>query len=115
MKTIKILALSAALLATEASAMDGNELKGFADAYMRTQQGTYTSPLDVANAGRFSGYVQGVTESSISFTFCPSKDVTLGQTYAIVAKYLNDNPAKWNQHASKLIEDAMTQSFPCAK
>jgi hypothetical protein len=113
MKAYKILVLIAPLLITEASAMDGNELKRFSDAYLRTKQSTYTSSTYVADAGRFCGYVQGVTESLVSFTFCPPTDVTLGQTYAIVIEYLNDNPAKWNQHASNLIREAMTQAYPC--
>ena len=115
MKTIKTLAIcAAALLATEASAMSGNELKDNADAYVRVSQGAHYLP-DVSNAGIFSGYVQAIAKSSVSFTFCLSKDVTNGQIYAIVVKYLNDNPEKWNIHPANLIQDAMTQAFPCAE
>ena len=111
MKTIKIIVLCvSALFATKASAMDGNELKELADAYIRAELNKYTSKYDVGNAGKFVGYIGGVIEAYPFSTFCQPQGVTQGQQFAIVTKYLNDNPAKLHLLASELIFEAMAQA-----
>ena len=103
------------LFATNATAMDGTELKQLADAYMRIEQGTATELIDASDAGKFIGYIGGVVEAYPFIKLCQPQRVTMGQQFAIVTKYLNDNPEKWNQRASHIIIEAMYQAFPCSK
>ena len=113
MKTIRIIALFVAVLfATEALAMDGNELKGLADNYVRNK---YTNPDDIYNAGKFDGFIGGIIEAYTFTSFCQPNGVTRGQQFAIVTKYLNDNPEKLHLPARDLIIEAINQAFPCPK
>jgi hypothetical protein len=41
--------------------------------------------------------------------------VTPGQIFAIVAKYLNNHPEKWNEPAVILVVEAIKEAFPQKK
>ncbi|WP_176753970.1 Rap1a/Tai family immunity protein [Nitrosomonas mobilis] len=47
--------------------------------------------------------------------FCTTSGVTRGQFIAIVAKYLKNNPEKWNMSADSIVFYAMKEAFPCKK
>ena len=44
---------------------------------------------------------------------CFPKGVTVGQLEAIVKKWLSLHPARWNEAAVDLVEEALRESFPC--
>lgn len=67
------------------------------------------------NSGLFSGYVSGVVDMGDNILFCTSAGVTAGQYGAIVAKYINNNPEKWNINAHYLVVSALEEAFPCKK
>jgi hypothetical protein len=68
--------------------------------------------------GACRGYVQGVIEgadiAAKQPVFCPGPDVTLGQRYRIVVKFLRDHPEKTDRQTRYLVVDAMTAAFPCS-
>lgn len=66
-------------------------------------------------SGLFSGYVAGVVDTGYGILFCTPPGVTRGQNSAVVAKYLKNNPEKWNQSADSLVIEAMKEAFPCKK
>jgi len=66
-------------------------------------------------AGEYCGYIIGILDIlSVSGTIC-MEGVTRGQAGAVVAKYLKDNPSRWNEPASVLVIDALKTAFPCKK
>lgn len=111
MKTKRIIAFFVtALFTIEVPAMDGNELKGLADVWVRNE---YRGPNDIYNGGKFDGFIGGVIEAYTFTTFCQPNGVTQNQQFAIITKYLNDNPAKLHLPASSLIIEALNKAFPC--
>ncbi|WP_417766105.1 Rap1a/Tai family immunity protein [Spongiibacter tropicus] len=66
-------------------------------------------------SGLYSGYVNGVVDLGDDILFCTTTGVTRGQFTAVVAKYLKNNPEKWNQSAHSIVVDAMEEAFPCKK
>lgn len=66
-------------------------------------------------SGLFKGYVGGVVDLGNGVLFCTTTGVTRGQFTAVVAKYLKNNPEKWNRSAYTIVVDAMKEAFPCKK
>jgi len=66
-------------------------------------------------SGLFKGYVGGVVDLGNGILFCTTTGVTRGQFTAVVAKYLKNNPEKWNDSADSIVVDAMKEAFPCKK
>jgi hypothetical protein len=60
-------------------------------------------------------YVNGVFDTLRWFGLEVPDDVTPGQIFAIVAKYLNNHPEKWNEQAVILVVEAITEAFPQKK
>ncbi len=63
------------------------------------------------SVGQYVGFVTGVHDT-IGSSLCTPK-VTIGQVLAIVAKYLNANPALWSQPAHRLVTRALREAFQC--
>ena len=86
----------------------GNELY---ELYKESQK---SEPSDFYDVGKLVGYLNGVTESYEYYNIlCFPKGVTNGQLLDMVGKHLADNPADRNKNASRLIYDALGESFPC--
>jgi hypothetical protein len=68
--------------------------------------------------GACMGYVQGVVEGADILVkqplFCPGPDVTLGQRYRIIVKFLKEHPEKTDQQTRYLVVEAMKVAFPCS-
>jgi hypothetical protein len=62
-------------------------------------------------SGIFVGFIVGVWDSTDD-DYNPPGRVSVGQLCSIVAKYLKDNPEKWNLPASFLVRDAFQKAFP---
>jgi hypothetical protein len=73
------------------------------------------------NASFCSGYVEGVVDTMTGFaalpgsaaTYCFPANADNNQLVRIVAKYLNDNPARLNEPAGLLVFKSMVDAFPC--
>jgi hypothetical protein len=57
----------------------------------------------------------GVLEGAVlgPQSYCPGPNVTSGQTYRIVVKFINDHPEKSDHEARILIVNAAASAFPC--
>ena len=73
-----------------------------------------SAAADYSSAARFTGYVTGVYDSISSFDLvCGTTQVTTAQVTAIVAKFLKQNPERWNEPAVGLVAEALAKAFPC--
>jgi len=111
MKTLtSIILLFLACSNVDAYFTDGNELQQWLS--LSEDEATIDSRY---HAGLFRGYVSGVVDTGNEVLFCTGNGVTRGQYTAVIAKYIENNPARWNQGASSLAIEAMQQAFPCKK
>jgi hypothetical protein len=98
-----MLLLSLACSGAHAGFIDGNRLQ------------QWSRGGDSAGAGLFMGYVSGIADTGDGLLFCPGIRVVVGQLTAVVEKYLENNPEKWDYEAAPLVIRAMQQAFPCEK
>ena len=69
----------------------------------------------MGNDGYCVGYIIGVTEGvDVKFWSAPVP-IKTAQVVAVVKKYLDDHPEKWNQPASWLVRNALIEAFPPKK
>jgi len=99
-----VITASLLLLSVPARATSGNELMSWLPDYEKSS-GSW-------GGGMFMGYVTGVAEVGEAIFYCSPKNATHGQTAAIVAKYLRNNPEKWNLPAGSLIISALQSAYP---
>ena len=66
---------------------------------------------DYFKAAYYMGFVTGVCDATSHFYDAPA-NLTKNQLFAIVAKYLKENPEKWSQPGSLLVIEALRKSFP---
>jgi hypothetical protein len=67
-----------------------------------------------STVGVYPGYVSGVHDVYQGRgLICGSENVSIKQAAAIVAKYLKNNPERWNEPAYFLVSDALLKAFPC--
>ena len=57
----------------------------------------------------------GISLSQINKTWCPVTEFFTDQITAITAKFLRENPDKWNVKPINLVTYAVSGAFPCAK
>jgi hypothetical protein len=80
---------------------------------------TATDIQDAVDGSFCRGYVLGVVDALISAsvttetTYCIPANADSDQLVRVVAKYLNDNPAKLNDPAGLLVTKSMLDAFPC--
>jgi hypothetical protein len=65
--------------------------------------------------GFCKGYIMGRTEAMSDENWSPPNDITHGQVYAIVKKYLDNHPEKWNEFAANSVMNALREAFPLKK
>ncbi len=66
--------------------------------------------------GHSEGYVAGIRDMLVDLEYiCIPNGVTSAQVNAIVLKYIDDNPTKWNKSASFLVWTPLLEAFPCKK
>ncbi|MFT7261636.1 MAG: hypothetical protein ACI9MS_003513 [Glaciecola sp.] len=72
------------------------------------------SNSDWYEVGLYNGYVDGVTETLGRLdSICIPATFTKGQSFDMVGKFLEDNPAERNKSAAVLIYAVMFSAFPC--
>ena len=112
-----LLTIAALMLAQSAMAqfVDGNKLNDLLDSDRRMKGPDFLSK-DPANASRFLGYLQGVTDVGLEYgTICPPPAFAGTQLIGVIDKYLRNYPENWNQSGAWLVATALRQSFPCKK
>jgi hypothetical protein len=108
MKFTQIMLLVTALSSSaHALAYTGNDLIQWLPEY-EANKGSWAG-------GMFLGYVGGVSEVGQGVLYCAPATATHGQSAAITAKYLRNNPEKWNLSASSLIVSALQAAYPACK
>jgi hypothetical protein len=119
MKTLlAVLLVAAAMLATPARAVDGNELYKWGKEWKRSDT------RNSRDAGSFTGYVQGtvdlhtdLSDPEIKFIktklFCLPGNGQLDQAFEAVMRYLEAHPGKRRFTASSLVAAALWEAFPC--
>ncbi|WP_110995407.1 Rap1a/Tai family immunity protein [Pseudomonas sichuanensis] len=87
-------------------AATGNDLISWVPAYER----------DVTNweSGMFLGFVSGISNVANGIAFCAPTS-TNGQSAAIVAKFLKNNPERWGEDAAALTLEALRKGYPKCK
>lgn len=69
--------------------------------------------LESFRDGYCRGIVQGVVDASPQV--CQGENVTLGQDFRVVFKYLQDHPEELDKRNTTLIQKALAKAFPCPK
>lgn len=72
-------------------------------------------PKVAGEAGAFMGFIDGMSYAPGSRFFCEPTGTTYDQLYAVVSKWINNNPEKWHLRANELVMQALGQAFPCEK
>lgn len=71
---------------------------------------------DLANMMMMSAYLWGVHDLASGISFCLGGTNPAGpQGRAIVMKYLQENPERWNESGALLAAEAFNRAFPCKK
>ena len=115
MKTMKLAVLMLACVSLPAWAngyMNGNTLHTELEAYGRVAANQAT-PSDPTDAFEAIGYIAGVADAFNGAVFCMPQGTSRGQVHAIVKKYVDDNPAEWQEPAASLVAASLKAAFPC--
>lgn len=92
----------------------GADLQSEFAAHTRAEQKT-ADLSDAIKSGDVVGYVTGVADvASIQGLICVPSDVSKKQLVAIVKRYFEQNPDKWNQPAPDLVLAALKPNFACS-
>jgi hypothetical protein len=96
--------------------INGNQLIQFKNDYVSFLQNQNAANFNHIGAGAYMSFINGVSDSSVRHGFlCYPYGATRLQSFAIVAKYLEDNPVMWNMPAVDLVNTALVMAFPCRK
>jgi len=106
-----ILALLVLCISSDSSAFfeDGNNLVRRLREFEKARAGDPNANYD--DATYYMGFVIGVHDAT-AYNYNTPSQITVGQIWAVVAKYLKDNPEKWSQPASLLVMEALRKAFP---
>ena len=61
----------------------------------------------------FQGFIDGVMSQTFKKAWCINDRTSTDQFYAVVSKYLRDNPEKWNKQSADLVLISIGKAFPC--
>jgi hypothetical protein len=65
------------------------------------------------NIANFQGFIDGIVSIANGNIWCPKTMIPLDQIYAMTAKYVRENPDKWNAQPSLLVIKPLSKAFPC--
>lgn len=112
--------------ALETSAIDGNELLTDCQAWVRVMDNPNAMAAnDEINGANCVGYVDGVVDDHFTLQmtdkspldparyFCIPSGVNPNQTVRVIAKWLEDHPARLHEKAIGLVIDALKENFTC--
>ena len=92
--------------------LPGDKLVEYCREYEKAERGEKYLP---GGDAYFRGYVSGISDAYDEILFNSPLDSKSGQLYAIIVKYLNENPEKWNEPARNLVINALQKAFPLTK
>lgn len=61
------------------------------------------------------GFIEGVVDTTEDALICVPSGIKIGQLYAIVKKFIRNNPEKWHKSASSLVIEALKPTFNCKR
>jgi hypothetical protein len=70
---------------------------------------------DISHGNLYRGYVWGAAVVMNDAGWIDSGDVTNGQIYVVVGKYLDNHPEQWNLPAEVLVYRALYAAWPGTK
>ncbi len=97
---------------------DGNELIHQCRPVPATGKYIRGNQMEAFKTGQELGRCQGLIsayaeEMNFAGKICIPDDVTYGQVWRVVKKYLDDNPTLLHKHRSTLIKTALVEAWPC--
>lgn len=92
--------------------LTGNELVQLMREYEKGERKAKST--DWHKAGQYQGYVMGFYDATWFF-YADLKKIDAGRIAAVVAKFLNKHPEKWNRPAWDLVMEALQETFPRGK
>jgi len=111
MKTTIILLMLA--ISLQAGWKEGNE---FVEWSKEIKKDSNDKTIKWYKVGNSEGYIEGIRDTLVDLEYiCIPARVTNRQIYAVVLKYIDDNPTKWNNSASSLVWTPLMSAFPCKK
>jgi hypothetical protein len=113
LKTLAIIMLISVLFplghAHAKELLSGNELVQLMREYEKAERNDKSTNWH--KAGEYLGYVRGFYDATWFF-YADSQNITAGKVAAVVAKFLNQHPEKWNRPAWDLVMEALQEAFP---
>ncbi len=91
----------------------GNEMVADYRAHQRILSDGPRDEEDFHKANEFLGFIQGVHDTLNDVVFCTPIRATSGQVAAVVIKYAENSPERWDGPAAALTIDALMEAFPC--
>jgi len=108
----KIVLILILTLSLQANFKSGNDLVKNKVEYEKPENSKTISYYEVAS---YVNYIFGVHDSLEGVLICTPSNVTGRQIIAIVGKYIDNHPEKWNQPAQYLVVPPLMNAFPCKK
>jgi len=105
-----IIVFIALFICSDSSAFfeSGNELVQKLREY---EKGDKDPTIDLQESAYYMGFVMGVYDAT-TYAYNSPAGTTKGQIWAIVGKYLKENPEKWSEPAADLVRNALRKAFP---
>lgn len=94
--------------------LSGNDLERYARAYDRHAAGQMAAD-DGVLVGMFLGYVIGAADAVNGVEYCPPRGTTIGQTAAIVRKWMRTSPEVAHHTADLIVAAALANAYPCPR
>ena len=96
-----------------ATALSGKELIEQSEHYEKCSK-EYDSKYSLYT-GAFIGYVVAIAECGNGIFFDMPQNSQRKQVFAVVVKYLKNNPSEWHKRGQSLVVDALQEAFPLKK
>jgi len=90
--------------------LKGNDLVGLMREYEKSKRGEQGA--NKVSEGIYFGYVMGIVDADNGKSISLNASVTAQQLLAIVCKYLNESPEKWDKPAQDIVIEALKKAFP---
>lgn len=80
--------------------------------YQRAKNSQTSTPSDTMDPVEYMGFVEGAGRVMQDAGWLDMTRITYGQQFAVVGKYLDDHPEKWNNRAEVLVFWALYAVWP---
>jgi hypothetical protein len=87
----------------------GSQLVDMIKDYEKFESGDYG--VNTYKVGFYEGFTAGIAWKCPNT--CAESNVTMPQIWAVVSKFLKENPERWNEPAGILVTEAFQEAFPC--